>query len=58
MVLGYLAGPGHALTTDVALVLFVMGAWHLITFLQLRCVRKLIAHLARRSSYSGAPGLP
>src|SRR5450631_939499 len=57
MVFGYLAGPAHPLTADVAVVVFVMGVWHLITFLQLRCVRKFIAQLARRSSFSGAPGL-
>ena len=57
MVFGYFANPSHPRTADVAVVLFVMGAWHLLTLLQLRCVRKLIAHLARRSSYSGAPGL-
>jgi hypothetical protein len=57
MVFGYVGRPAYRLTAGIAVVLFVMGAWHLITFLQLRCVRKLIAHLARRSSYAGASGL-
>jgi ammonia channel protein AmtB len=57
LVFGCLADPAYPLTTDVAAVLFVMGAWNLIAFLQLRCVRKLTAQLPRRNSYSGPPGL-
>lgn len=57
MVFGALAAPAYPLTADVAVVLFAMGAWHLTTFVQLCSVRKLISQLARRNSYSGAPGL-
>ncbi len=56
MVLGMLAGAAYPLAAEVAVVLFTMGAWHLATFLQLRCVRKLISQLVRQSHVSGAPG--
>jgi hypothetical protein len=55
-VLGSLAGPAYPLTADVAVVLFAIGGWHLITFLQLRRVRKLILRLAPQANF-GAPGL-
>lgn len=58
MVFGYLAAPPDPLIADVAVVLFAMGAWHMLTLLQLRSVRKLLAHLAVRGIYSGAGGLP
>jgi hypothetical protein len=56
MVLGSLAGPAYPLTADVALALFAIGGWHLITFLQLRCVRKLISQLAPQPNFR-APGI-
>ena len=58
MVFGYLADPSIPLVADAAIVLFAMGAWHLITFLQLRSVRKLLVRLAPRGLYSGAGSLP
>jgi hypothetical protein len=57
MVLGALAGTGFPLIGDVAVVLFAMGVWYLMTFLQLRGVRKLLSHLTCRRNISGAPGL-
>jgi hypothetical protein len=56
MVLGSLADPAYPLTADVALALFAIGGWHLITFSQLRRVRKLISQLAPQANF-GAPGL-
>lgn len=57
LLVGSLAGPTNSLAADVAVVLLVMGAWYLTTFFQLRSVRKLVSRLARRSSFSAAPGL-
>ena len=57
IVFGFLASPSIPLTGDVALVLFAMGGWNLVTHLQLRSVRRLIAHLTRRGSNSGTQGL-
>ena len=51
--LGFFASLGYSLIADAALVLFAMGAWHLITSLQLRCVRRLIAQLAHPNVCSG-----
>ena len=57
IVFGYLAGSSDLLVADVAVVLLAMGAWHLVTLLQLRSVRKLLARLAWSGSYSGTRGL-
>ncbi len=57
MMFGYVAGPSDPLVEDVTVVLFAMGAWSLVTLLQLRSVRKLLAGLARHASNSGTRGL-
>jgi hypothetical protein len=51
-----LAGD-YPLTADIAVVLFAMGAWGLMTFVQLRCVRELVSQLVRRNGFSADPGL-
>jgi hypothetical protein len=57
IVFGSLADLSYPLIADAAVVLFAMGAWNLITLLQLRSVRKLLAGLACRGSHSEARGL-
>lgn len=57
LLLGALAGPANQLTADLAVVLLVMGAWNLTTFVQLRSVRKLISQSARWNRFPGAPRL-
>jgi len=58
LALGSLTDPAYPLIADAALVLFVMGVWHLLTFLQLRSVRKLMSQRARRRRFSEASGIP
>jgi len=57
LALGSLTHLVQPLISDVALVLFVMGAWHLLTFLQLRSVRKLLAQHVREHHLTGAPSI-
>jgi hypothetical protein len=57
MTFGSLAGPNSPLCTDIAVVLFAMGAWGLMTFVQLRCVQALVSQLARRNYRQEALGL-
>jgi hypothetical protein len=52
--LGFFASLGYSLIADAAVVLFAMGAWHLMTSLQLRCVRRLISQLAYLNASSDA----
>jgi hypothetical protein len=58
ILLGSLGSPSPQLFADAALALLAMGAWHMMTFLQLRCVHKLISQLGRRNSFPEARGLP
>lgn len=45
--LGFFADLDYPLIADAAVVLLAMGAWHLLTSVQLRCVRRLISQLVR-----------
>jgi len=45
--LGFFADLDYPLIADAALVLLAMGAWHLVTSVQLRCVRRSISQLVR-----------
>jgi hypothetical protein len=57
MTFGSLAGPDYPLSADIAVVLFTMGTWGLITFVQLRCVQELVSQLVRRNYRQEALGL-
>jgi hypothetical protein len=57
MTFGSLASPDYPLSADIAVVLFTMGAWGLITFVQLRCVQGLVSQLVRRNYRQEALGL-
>ena len=53
--LGSLTDLDYPLISDAALVLFLMGAWHLVTLFQLGSVRKLVSHYADQTRLSGSP---
>ena len=57
LALGSLTHLVQPLISDVVLVLLLMGAWHLLTFLQLRSVRRLLAQHVRQLDLTGAPSM-
>jgi hypothetical protein len=52
-----LAGPDSPLLADIAVVLFTMGAWGLIAFVQLRCVQQLVSQFVCRNHRQEVLGL-